>query len=136
LTLHSRVQIAQQQRRLQVEDTLASAAQQMAAALAGQGRCLLPYDQSQWPQVAATCGLDAAALEALQRGQLAGQAYQLRAYRPAASGQTPATAELELQLSGARPWRGAYRLLLADASGSQHAPITAVQELGLLGVRP
>jgi hypothetical protein len=134
LTLHSRVQIAQQQRRAQLEDTLASAAQQMAAALAGPGRCLLAYDRSQWPEAAATCDLDAAALEALQRGQVADQAYQLKAYRPAAAGRTSAAAEFELQLTGARPWRAAYRLLLSGEPGAP-APITAVQELGLLGVR-
>jgi len=134
LALHSRARVVDQQRRLQVEDLLASAAQQQIAALATQANCLLAVDQSQWAAVAPSCGLGDGQVAALQQGQVGGQGYRVAAYRPA--GGAIASAELELQLTGERPWRAAYRLGLAPAAGAtQQLQVTAVQELGLRGAR-
>ena len=64
-----------------------------------------------------------------------GQGYRIAAYRPA-SAAAPWSADLELQLTGDRPWRAAYRLGLAPAGeAAQQLQVTAVQELGLRGVR-
>lgn len=138
LALQSRVQATQQWRRHQLEDVLASAAQQQVAALqaAGSG-CLLALDQAQWAAAAPACQIDAIQLAALQQGQLAApldaRAYRIAAYRrtPAAAG--AAAAELELQLIGERPWRAAFRLSLAAAALEQGWQVVAVQELGLRG---
>jgi hypothetical protein len=135
LALHSRVRLAEQQRQLQVEDLLASAAQQQAAALATQANCLLAVDLTQWMAAAPGCGLGADQVAALQQGQVAGQGYRVAAYRPA-SAAAAASAELELQLTGARPWRGVYRLGLTPAAQApEQLQVTAVQELGLRGAR-
>ena len=55
LALHNRTQLARQHRRLQIEDTLASAAHQQIARLAEHGSCLLGLDQAQWSAAAADC---------------------------------------------------------------------------------
>ena len=135
LALQSRVRLAEQQRQLQVEDLLASAAQQQAAALATQANCLLAVDLNQWAAVAPSCGLAGNQVAALQQGQVNGQGYRVAAYRPSA---TPAAAgaELELQLTGQRPWRGVYRLSLAPAADAPEVlQVQTVQELGLRGAR-
>jgi hypothetical protein len=134
LALHSRVRLAEQQRQLQVEDLLASAAQQQAAALATQANCLLAVDLAQWGAVAPSCGLGADQVAALQQGQVGGQKYRVAAYRPASG--AVASAELDLQLTGQRPWRAVYRLSLAPAAQApEQLQVTAVQELGLRGAR-
>ena len=134
LALHSRVRLAEQQRQLQVEDLLASAAQQQAAALATQANCLLAVDLAQWGAVAPSCGLGADQVAALQQGQVGGQQYRVAAYRPASG--AVASAELDLQLTGQRPWRAVYRLSLAPAAQApEQLQVTAVQELGLRGAR-
>jgi hypothetical protein len=137
LALQSRVRMAEQQRQLQREDVLASAAQQQVAALATQANCLLAVDLSDWAAVAPSCGLGADQLASLQQGQVGGQGYRIAAYRPRQSAvAAPFHAELELQLIGDRPWRAAYRLGLAPAGeAAQQLRVTAVQELGLRGVR-
>ena len=135
LALQSRVRVAEQQRQLQREDMLASAAQQQVAALATQANCLLAVELADWAAVAPSCGLGADQVTALQQGQVDGQGYRIAAYRPAAAA-APWSAELELQLTGDRPWRAAYRLGLAPAGeAAQQLQVTAVQELGLRGVR-
>jgi hypothetical protein len=135
LALHNRARLAEQQRQLQVEDLLASAAQQQAAALATQANCLLAVDLAQWVAVAPGCGLGSDQLAALQQGQVGGQGYRVAAYRPAAAAAT-GSAELELQLTGARPWRAVFRLGLAPAAQTPgQLRVTAVQELGLRGAR-
>ena len=135
LALHSRVRLAEQQRQLQVEDLLASAAQQQAAALATQANCLLAVDLAQWTAVASGCGLADDQVAALQQGQVAGQGYRVAGYRPAPAG-AAASAELELQLTGQRPWRAVFRLGLAPATQApEQLQVTAVQELGLRGAR-
>ena len=138
LALHSRVRLAEQQRQLQVEDLLASAAQQQAAALATQANCLLAVDLTQWAAVAPGCGLAVEQVAAMQQGQVDGQGYRVLAYRPAAGAAAAAagSAELELQLTGQRPWRGVYRLGLAPAAQApEQLQVMAVQELGLRGAR-
>ena len=132
LAWQSRVQVVQQQRRLQLEDTLASAAQHQVAALAAEGPCLLGLELAQWAAAAASCGLSHGQLAALQQGQFGAQGYRLTAYRPAAVGAAPSSAELELVLTGDRPWRAGYRLALAP--GGTALRVTAVQDLGLRGV--
>jgi len=135
LALQSRVRVAEQQRQLQREDMLASAAQQQVAALATQANCLLGVELADWAAVAPRCGLGADQVTALQQGQVDGQGYRVAAYRPAAAA-APWSAELELELTGDRPWRAAYRLGLAPAGeAAQQLQVTAVQELGLRGVR-
>ncbi len=135
LALQGRVRVAEQQRQLQREDMLASAAQQQVAALATQANCLLAVELADWAAVAPSCGLGADQVAALQQGQVDGQGYRVAAYRPAAAA-APLSAELELQLTGDRPWRAAYRLGLAPAGeAAQQLQVTAVQELGLRGVR-
>ena len=134
LALHNRARVVDQQRHLQVEDLLASAAQQQVAALVTQANCLLAVDLVQWAAVAPSCGLGEEAVAALQQGQVGGQGYRVAAYRPAAG--AAASAELELQLTGERPWRAVYRLGLAPAAASTaQLQVTAVQELGLRGAR-
>ena len=133
LALHSRARMVDQQRQLQVEDLLASAAQQQAAVLATQANCLLAVDLAQWTAVAPGCGLGGDQVAALQQGQVGSQGYRVAAYRPAAAA---ASAELELQLTGERPWRGVYRLGLAQAAGAPgQLQVIAIQELGLRGAR-
>jgi hypothetical protein len=135
LALQGRVRVAEQQRQLQREDMLASAAQQQVAALATQANCLLAVELADWAAVAPSCGLGADQVAALQQGQVDGQGYRVAAYRPAAAA-APLSAELELQLTGDRPWRAAYRLGLAPAGeAAQQLQVTAVQELGLRGAR-
>ena len=135
LALQSRVRLAEQQRQLQREDVLASAAQQQVAALATQANCLLAVELADWAAVAPSCGLGADQVAALQQGQVGGQGYRVAAYRPAAVA-APSHAELELQLTGDRPWRAAYRLgLVPVGEAAQQLQVTAVQELGLRGVR-
>ncbi|MEB3235407.1 MAG: hypothetical protein VKM98_08260 [Cyanobacteriota bacterium] len=135
LALQNGTQVARLQQRQQLEDTLASAAQQQLAALqvAGAG-CLLGVDGTAWPQASQTCGIAAEQLAALQQGQVGANRYRLLAYRLNPAAAAGSTAELELQLTGARPWRAAYRVQLAPApAGGVH--ITALQELGLRGAR-
>lgn len=136
LALQGRVATARLQQRQQIEDTLASAAQQQASALqAAAGGCLLTADLAQWSAAAAACGLAAEELSGLQQGALGHSRFRVVAYRlsPAADA-AERMAELELQLQGHRPWRAAYRFMLAPAA-EQGARITAVQELGLRGAR-
>ena len=136
LALHSGARVRQLQQRQQLEDTLASAAQQQAGALqSAAAGCLLGVDLPQWAAAAAGCGLTAQDLAALQQGQLGERRYQVVAYRvvTTADAQDP-HAELELQLQGDRPWRAAYRFTLAPGA-AQGSQITAVQELGLRGTR-
>jgi hypothetical protein len=134
LALHSRARVVDQQRQLQLEDLLASAAQQQVAALATQANCLLAVDHAQWSAVAPSCGLGEDEVAAMQQGQVGGQGYRVVAYRPTAG--TAASAELELQLTGERPWRAVYRLGLAPADApSAQLRVTAVQELGLRGAQ-
>ena len=140
LALQNKAQVALQQRRLQIEDTLASAAQQQLAALqAAAGGCLLRVDQSQWGSAAASCALSAEQVAALQHGVVADTAqhvtpYRISSYRVAAGEAAASVAQLELQLQNGRPWRGAFRLSLA-ANGASGTRITALQELGLRGAR-
>jgi len=135
LALQSGVRVAEQQRQLQREDVLASAAQQQVAALATQANCLLAVELAAWAAVAPSCGLMGDQLAALQQGQVAGQGYRVAAYRPQTA-MAPFSAELELQLTGDRPWRAAFRLGLAPAGeAAQQLQVTAVQDLGLRGVR-
>jgi len=119
----------------QLEDTLASAAQQQLAALqrAG-GGCLLAVDRMAWEQAALSCGIAEPVLAALQQGQVGSSPYRVLAYRLRPATAAGTTAELELQLSGERPWRAAYRVQLAPAAGGS-VQITALQELGLRGAR-
>lgn len=133
LALHNRSQLARQQRRLQIEDTLASAAHQQIARLGEYGSCLLGLDQAQWPSAAPDCALSAEALATLQQGQVGADTYRVAAYRPLGSEPQATGAELELQLGGSEAWRAGYRLSLAP-SGAAGLRVTAVQELGLRGV--
>lgn len=136
LALQNRARVVQLQRRHQVEDTLASAAQQQVAALqaAGSG-CLLGVELAQWPMAAASCGISPEQLETLQQGQLAAGTYRVAAYRLNPTVDAASTAELELQLSGERPWRAAYRLSMVGRDGDQALHVTALQDLGLRGAR-
>lgn len=136
MALQSGMQARQLQRRHQVEDVLASAAQQQAAALQASGPCLLTVDLAQWPDAAASCGLTAEQLQALQQGQVGASAYRVTAYRVGGDA-AAASAELELQLSsgGERPWRAGYRLALDPAAAGGGLQITGLQELGLRGAR-
>jgi len=136
LALQSRVQLVQQRKRLQLEDTLASAAQQQVAALVNQAPCLLTADAQQWSEVAGSCGLPSSTLAAMRTGQVGTQGYRLLSYRPAASLEAGGgSAELELQLTGQRPWRARYQLTLKPSlTGTLN--VTVVQELGLAGARP
>jgi hypothetical protein len=131
LALQGRVASARLRQRHAIEDTLASAAQQQAAALQAAGGCLLAVELEQWAAAAPACGLDA---QALQQGQLGEHRYRVSAYRVPSGGPAANTAELELQLGGERPWRAAYRLTLAPAAG-EGVQITGMQELGLRGAR-
>ena len=133
LALQSRTQLARQQRRLQIEDTLASAAHQQVARLATRGPCLLGVDQSQWAAAAPACPLSAEELQSLQQGQIGAETYRIAAYRPLGSDPQATSAELEMQLVGPHAWRASYRLSLAPA-GSAGLQVIAVQELGLRGV--
>ena len=134
LAVQNRVQAAQVQSRLQLEDTLASAAQTTAAALQDGGGCLLAVDLEAWPQAAAACGLGPGQLQSLQQGQLGAQAYRVAAYRVSSTAGPSPTAELELQLVGTRPWRATYRLgLVAEPTGGWR--LAGLQELGLRGAR-
>lgn len=132
MALQSRVHQGQQQRRFQLEDSLASAAQQQAAALQLQAPCLLQLDLQQWSGAAAACNLSAAGLAQLQHGQVGQLTYRLTAYQVQGNGAGVTSAAMEVQLQGDRPWRARYRLVLAPvASGA--VQITAVEELGLRG---
>lgn len=133
LALHHRTQLARQQQRLQIEDTLASAAHQQVARLTGQGACLLGVNQTRWPEAAAGCALSAEALATLQQGQVGAETYRVAAYRPLGGEPQATGAELELQLSGSHRWRAGYRLSLAPA-GPAGLQVIAMQELGLRGV--
>ena len=135
LALQNGSQVARLQQRQQLEDTLASAAQQQLAALqrAG-GGCLLAVDRMAWEQAALSCGIAEPVLAALQQGQVGSSPYRVLAYRLRPATAAGITAELELQLSGERPWRAAYRVQLAPAAGGS-VQITALQELGLRGAR-
>lgn len=136
LALQSRVQASQLQQRHQREDTLASAAHQQAGALLAGAGCLLTVDQAHWVQAAQACQLSPAQFAAIQQGTVAESRYRVSGYRLlAAQGSlaeaSTATAELELQLLGGRPWRAAFRVHLAVAAEGWQ--ITAVQPLGLRG---
>lgn len=131
LALRDRVEHGQQLQRHQIEDALASAAQQQAAALDAAQGCLLAIELPDWQQSAAACGMSPELLQTLLRGRVFGLDYQVTAYRVVALGSQTGTAELELQLAGERPWRALYRLsLLPRTAGWQ---IAALQELGLRG---
>lgn len=132
LALHNRTQLARQHRRLQIEDTLASAAHQQIARLAEHGSCLLGLDQAQWSAAAADCALSAEALATLQQGQVGADTYRVATYRPLGGEAQATSAELELQLVGSLSWRASYRLSLAPAAAGLR--VIAVRELGLRGV--
>lgn len=133
LALQTRVQAGQSQRRHQIEDTLASAAQLQAAALHVGAGCLLSQPLQQWSTAASACGLGPQQVAAAQQGQVDGQPYRVRAYTLQNSAGAAPTAELELQLLADRPWRAGFRVQL-DAT-TQHWRITAVKALGLRGVQ-
>ena len=132
LALRNKVLVRQLHQRQQIEDTLASAAQQQVAALQAAHGCLLGVDLDQWQQAAADCQLSPAQQQQQRGGEARGHAYRVAAYRLVSRGAGTSTAELDLQLRGTRPWRARYRLRLESrAEGLQ---VVAVQELGLRGV--
>jgi len=136
LSLQNRAQLHRVVQRQQIEDLLASAAQQTAAALQQTGGgCLLAKAHDAWTHAAAECAIEPEVLKDLQQGQVGSSRYRLTAYQPDGHGIEASSAQLELQLLAERPWRAAYRLALVPSSDGQAAlQITAVQEQGLRGV--
>jgi hypothetical protein len=130
--LQARARLEADLRRAQADDALASAAQQLADQLSGPFACLLPLPSVQWAQQVCAEGRSGAALLA---GTVAGHAYQVVAWTPAATTTATTTAEpaqLLLQLVVERGGRGVQRrfaVSLAEQPGL--APIRAVRGLGL-----
>lgn len=135
LSLQNRAQLLRVVQRQQIEDLLASAAQQTAAALQQTGGgCLLAHAHDAWALAAAQCAIEPAQLQDLQLGQVGNSQYRLTAYQPDGHSTEASSAQLELQLVAERPWRATYRLALVPSSDGQAAlQITAVQEQGLRG---
>ncbi len=124
--LQARARLEADLKRDRAEDALASAAQQVVAQLSGPFACLLHLPSERWSGQVCAEGVTTSALVA---GSVAGLAYRVVAWKPAAAAEP---AQLLLQLVGEQDGDGLQRrfaVSLAEKAGA--APISAVRGMGL-----
>lgn len=131
LALRERAEMAQLQQRQQLEDVLASAAQQQVATMQAANGCLLPVPIYQWPLVGKACGVLPEHQQQLLAGQVTGRPYRVTNYRLLNTTEVSALAELELRLDADRPWKSLYRITLKHSG--ERWQVAAIQDLGLRG---
>ena len=135
VSLQTRLQGIREQQQRRAEDRLASAGQQLLAALHRSHPCLLELPLPQWDVQGLACA-PAQAIADLRQGQALGGSYRLLAWRPELQ---PAELLLELAAASGQPARqGAFTVQLAPAQPpAQPQPqITDVRLVGLRGVAP
>lgn len=113
-----------EQRRL--DDSLVSAAEQVAARLSGSHACLLPLASGSWQSPIKGCAVGLSAAPVLN-GQVEAVAYRLVSWTPGVPGSAGHPGELRLELSQGK----VQRLFALEVAGAAPMPLHVVALRGI-----